>query len=404
MKSLYIAVEAIYPINTGSRIRAYQLVKALSQKHEVGLAYISADRMESVGDLHCRYIEQIKLPTPLSELSSSQKAVLLLKALVQNSFPMTKFYLGDQQVARVLRLINDQEPELVVLQSSYILPLAKVIRRYHPNIKIVLDAHNIESLLQTRMATTASSVLMKPIKKYVAGNLAQIEKRASSYVSGIAAVSKEEAEWFKQFNPTTEVTIIPNGVDVDFFKSQNNLPKKPVIAFCGSMSYLPNHTGAAWFAQNVWPLIIEKLPEAQWLIIGKDPPQNVQELAADSRITVTGTVDDVREWMDKSRLSVVPLLSGGGTRLKILEAMAMERVIVSTTLGAEGIAESPGVMRVDGPKEMAATIVNLLDSNDLPKLGKQNRKIAVEQYSWKAIGLDMVSLVERCNNHAASGS
>jgi glycosyltransferase involved in cell wall biosynthesis len=160
------------------------------------------------------------------------------------------------------------------------------------------------------------------------------------------------------------------------------------------MSYLPNNEAALWFYAQVWPLLIRARPDLRWLIIGKDPSAEVQALAGRS-ITVTGTVDDVRQWLEQSRLSVVPLLAGGGTRLKILEAMAMERVVVSTTLGAEGIEAGPGLLLADSPQAMAETILNCLQQPQLTDLGRANRRWVEQRYSWSVIGPQMVNLVEQ---------
>jgi glycosyltransferase involved in cell wall biosynthesis len=116
---------------------------------------------------------------------------------------------------------------------------------------------------------------------------------------------------------------------------------------------------------------------------------------ADSHITVTGRVDDVRAWLEQSRLSVVPLLAGGGTRLKILEAMAMERVVVSTRLGAEGIAAGEGLVLADTPEDMADRVAELLEDEQLSKLGKANRKRAIAEFGWKSIGQQMLQLVDK---------
>ncbi len=393
MKILYVAVEPIYPADTGSRIRDYQLIKAMAAKHQVGVAYLSAEEMPVEKDAPYESAWQIKLPKPLSTLSGLDKLGNLMWAIVHRSFPMTRFFLGAEQQHALQRVMEQFHPEVVVIQSSYILPLAAMLKQRF-KVPVVLDAHNIEWQLQRRMADTASSsVIMRWVKRWMAANLRRMESQAEAWVSGIAAVSEMEATWWQKQCPNATVSVVPNGVDVDFFKTNKALPQAPVVAFCGSMSYLPNDEGALWFARHVWPLLQQVVPKIRWLIIGKDPSDKVQALANDY-ITVTGRVDDVRTYIEQSRLSIVPLLAGGGTRLKILEAMSMGRVVISTTVGAEGITASDGLVLADTPQQMADAIAKMLKSPKLVQLGGANRRRVMADYSWTAIGQRMVDLVE----------
>ena len=394
MKILYIATEPIYPFDTGARIRSYQLVKAIAQKHDVEVAYISDSPMADEEDAPYAQAYQIAIPRALSELSSKQKGSLLLKAAATGSFPMFDFYQGYEQKQQVLALMQSGQFDLVVLQSSYLLPLSRAIRQLYPEMPLILDAHNIEWRLQERMAGASPSPIMRRIKKQMAQNLRRWEQLADTSVDGIATVSDEEAEWWQKHCPAAQILVVPNGVDIDFFKPSKPLPDEPVISFCGSMSYRPNDEGALWFYNKVWPLLHERLPSIRWLVIGKDPSDAVQAMDSE-QITVTGRVDDVRGWLEQSRLTVVPLLAGGGTRLKILEAMAMERVVVSTAVGAEGIDSGDGLLIADRPKDMADTIVRMLQSNELSKLGKANRQRVKREYSWVAIGEKMLDLVQK---------
>lgn len=396
MKILYLANEVIYPTNSGGRTRAYHLVKALSSVHRVGVAYISAEDMPADIGLNCDYAQKIKLSQPfdLSAFSRGYAIKLLILSLLKRSFPITEHWMGARQIQAITDLVAKESPEVIIIQASYLLPMAKLLKKRFPDIAYVLDAHNVESQLHRRMAQSKPQPI-RLLFSVLATNLATMERRAGLTVKAIAAVSDQDAEWFKKGSPATEISVVPNGVNLDFFMTDKSLPADPILAFSGLMSYRPNSEGALWFANHVWPGVLAGQPEAQWLIIGRDPSDEVRELASDKQVTVTGTVDDVRVWLEKSRLVVVPLLSGGGTRLKILEAMAMQRVIVSTSIGAEGILETPGLIRVDDPDKMAEIIIDLLGSKELLSLAQSNRQFVEQHYGWDQIGQRMLELVKK---------
>jgi glycosyltransferase involved in cell wall biosynthesis len=192
--------------------------------------------------------------------------------------------------------------------------------------------------------------------------------------------------------------VVPNGVDTTFFHPAppGMAPAPgadPQIVFTGMMAYYPNHDGVLYFADAIWPAIRRELPAAHWLIVGAEPPPAVRALDGAAGITVTGRVDDVRPYSWRSGVSIVPLRMGGGTRLKIVEALAMGQAVVSTSVGCEGIAVAPGrnLVVADDPAAFAAAVVDLLrDPARAAAIGAAGRALAEQQYSWPVVARPML--------------
>jgi glycosyltransferase involved in cell wall biosynthesis len=191
------------------------------------------------------------------------------------------------------------------------------------------------------------------------------------------------------------VDVIPNGVDTEYFRpaSRVALVRDPYIVFTGAMDYPPNVDAAGWFCNEILPVLQRSVPHIRLKIVGKNPHPHVLELGKRNGVEVTGTVPDIRSYVSGSLALVVPLRSGGGTRLKILEAMALERPVISTTVGAEGLEVRPGtdILIADDAQQFVNHIKLLLRSPERSELvGKAGRRLVMEKYDWRVClgGLD----------------
>ena len=203
-------------------------------------------------------------------------------------------------------------------------------------------------------------------------------------------VSEQERDLYLGLDPTLNLEVIPSGVDISHFQL-TPLPtnSEPTLIFHGLMSFYPNIDAAVWFVKEIFPLILKDLPQAKLLIVGRDPVDAVKELACSGQIIVTGGVPDMREYLDQAHLVVVPLRIGHGTRLKITEAMAVGRPIVSTPIGAEGLtAESDKHLLIaENPIDFAACAVEVLTNQSLAeRLVINGRELVEKEYSWQSIG------------------
>jgi glycosyltransferase involved in cell wall biosynthesis len=228
----------------------------------------------------------------------------------------------------------------------------------------------------------------------------EFEKRALREFDAHIVVSERDAERLRELNPDAHIFVIENGVDTAFYSGVGVRDESPArrIVFVGSMDYHANIDGAVNFAREVWPRLRERRPELVFTIVGKDPTPEVRDLAQIPGIEVTGTVDDVRPFYREAIAAVVPLNVGGGSRLKILEAMAAGVPVVSTTLGAEGleVQHDENILIADTNEQFLEAIISLVTikarHNQLVVAG---RALVSRRYDWSSLGASLFSIYEK---------
>lgn len=217
--------------------------------------------------------------------------------------------------------------------------------------------------------------------------MVRFEKNAGKYFNAVIAVSDQDREQFERDYGWTHVHVIDTAVNVDFFQPQEEeLPNQ--IAFVGSMDWLPNQEGVEWFVQKVWPLVRQEHPDTVFKIVGRNPSRQVASLGDAPGVEVLGTVPDVRPYLDQAAVVVTPLLVGGGTRIKIFEAMAMGKSVVSTSIGAEGlkVEDQKHILLADSVADFAAAVNRLLASRETRKqIGQAARKLVCEQFAAEPV-------------------
>lgn len=269
---------------------------------------------------------------------------------------------------------------------------------FNTDIPSYVDQHNVEYEIMHRTYETEKSPLRKLLahsewKKYYKQEIENCEK-----FTACLTTSQRDAEILQQRSPDMECHVIPNGVDSEFFKTDNSEVDANMVLFTGTISYYPNTEGILWFYKNIWPLIIEGNPDATFCIAGKSPPPEVQAIAdSDPAVTATGMVDDMRDYYNKAAVVVVPLRVGGGTRLKILEGMSMSKAIVSTSVGAEGIEHTDGedILLKDTPEDFSDAVITVMKDTTLrQKLEKGGRALVESRYDWRAVSDKLSNVFE----------
>ncbi len=208
-------------------------------------------------------------------------------------------------------------------------------------------------------------------------------------VRKVIAVSETDAALMREWYGVKRADAVPTGVDADYFEARGPVTPVADLVFVGSLDWAPNIDGIDWFQREVLPLILRRKPDCSIAIVGRKPPRAIQELSSRyPGIQVTGTVPEVRPWLWGSKVSIVPLRVGGGTRLKIFEAMAAGIPVVSTTIGAEGLGARDGdtIRIADTPEDFAAACIALLDDvAERERLRDRALRMVTEQYSWEAV-------------------
>jgi glycosyltransferase involved in cell wall biosynthesis len=261
----------------------------------------------------------------------------------------------------------------------------------HPGITrpiLCLDEHNIEYDIVRRTAGAEAGALRRAYSAVEWRKVRKEERHAWSHLDGCTLTSARDQHMLLTDEPTAHTAVVPNGVDLDFFRpsARSTLREPPTLLFFGAIDYYPNTDAMHFFLRDVFPHLLERYPHVRLCIVGRKPPESISAYRS-ANVEVTGVVDDVRPWLERADVVVVPLRIGGGTRLKILEAMAMGKAVVSTALGAEGLAVTPehDLLVADDAPAFVAQIGRLLDDPALRlRVGASARRLVASRYSWKA--------------------
>lgn len=294
------------------------------------------------------------------------------------------------------KLIREQRFDYAILEELSLLGLARVLRRQQPSIHVIYDAHNVN----TRLARNAFLHHGIPEKEY--RSIQAAESGIAHVVTAVFTCSELDLEQLKGMNEgKLSGLVVPNGVRINPDPQPGRLLSPTDagnILFCGSLDYLPNREGISWFCREVFPLIRLEKASARLLVVGRgDPGDEVRLLLQGEGITYYGAVEDVKVYYNKAALAVVPLLSGSGTRLKVLEAMGNRVAMVSTAVGAEGIGYTDGkdILIADEPAGFAAGTLRLL--NDPARAGEIADRafdLVRSSYEWDIIGNKMAQYFE----------
>jgi glycosyltransferase involved in cell wall biosynthesis len=253
----------------------------------------------------------------------------------------------------------------------------------------VVFEHNVEYLLRKRKCDVEKNLLRRSILRNEWTKTLTIEAEVCQRFDRVLAVSNDDRETMRRDFGTNQVSVLPTGVDTDFFSPSSCGTQPGRLVFVGSMDWDPNEDGISWFLRDVYPRIRQAAPNASLAVVGRNPSPRLQALAARyPDVELTGRVADVRPYLSEAEVVIVPLRVGGGTRIKIPEAMAMAKAVVSTTIGAEGLPFHDGrdISIADKPADFSEAVITLL--HDRPyrnSIATAARKIVVEKHSWDAV-------------------
>jgi len=392
----------------GTTIRNYHLIAGLAKRHTVHLAsFAAADDpaftagSSAVVDVLRALCGRIELaPQPLRSLAARARDTLLQPRpdmALRLELPLMRQKIGRlmQEDAGGYDVVQIEGLEMAPYVFGAVLdPRGRPARQPRP--QAVFDDHNAEYLLQQRAFFTD----LRHPRRWIAAaysfvqwrKLLVYERRVCCAVDRVVAVSEADREALQRLAPGLQVTVVPNGVDLDFLRPGVVPPlvglRQPALVFTGKMDYRPNVDAVLWFVEAVLPLIQAEVPAVHFYVVGQRPHPRLASLADHPAVTLTGQVPDVRPYIAGAAVYVVPLRIGGGTRLKVLEAMAMGQAVVSTRLGCDGFPFEDGreVVFADEPAEFAAGVLRLLrDAQAAVQLGQRARAYVAAHFGWDAI-------------------
>jgi glycosyltransferase involved in cell wall biosynthesis len=262
-------------------------------------------------------------------------------------------------------------------------------------VPTLLSLQNIDSSIWRRLARQTGNPVQKLAFWMQYRSFRHYERLMARKFSACACVSEEDKNLLADLCPGISIEVIPNGVDVESYQPDHRLTEEATIVYTGSMDWLPNEDAVLYFHERMLPLLEAQIPNVKFYIVGQNPTQRVKQLSQRNNVIVTGMVDDVKPYIAKASVYVVPLRIGGGTRLKILEALAMEKAVVSTTIGCEGLQLTPGkdILIADEPEKFARLVLRLAqDEKFRQRLGQSGRKQVEKKYDWRSIGKQLNEL------------
>jgi glycosyltransferase involved in cell wall biosynthesis len=290
--------------------------------------------------------------------------------------------------AAVRRLIAewDRDGRFDVLLCDFLAPSLNFPRRCHT--PTVLFQHNVESILWRRQADTERRLAQRAVFQLEAWKMDRYERATVGRFDRVIAVSDADRDAMAGMVSADRITVVPTGVDTKAFRpTTRNVSPEPVVLFLGSMDWEPNIDGVQYFVETMWPAIRAAVPRARFQVVGRSPAASVRRLASDD-VEIVGTVPSVIEYLHRAAAVVVPLRIGGGTRLKIYEAMGAGKAVVSTTIGAEGLDYHDGrdILIADTPDAFADRVIEVLRDGERRRSLEDAALALASQYDWSSIG------------------
>jgi glycosyltransferase involved in cell wall biosynthesis len=393
MKILWVKSDFLHPTTKGGHIRTLETLKRLHQRNEIH--YVALDLPEQRGGVE-RSGEYCTKAYPIPHsVPARNTAGYFLQAFggLFSSMPVSvSRYQSDAMKRQVETLQRGEKFDATV--CDFLFPAVNM-----PDLSsCVLFQHNVEAMIWKRHAETQASTLLRAYFGGQYDRMLRFEGDVCRAVQSIIAVSDVDVATMRSKYAVSRIAAVPTGVDLDYFAPKGEQSPATDLVFLGSMDWMPNIDGVQWFVNEILPLIRKARPGCSVAIVGRTPDAAIQQIAEkDNRICVTGTVPDVRPYLWGSTVSIVPLRIGGGTRLKIYEAMAARVPVVSTTVGAEGLDVRNGenIHIADSPAQFADACVALLkDQNARQGMVHAAFEMLASHYSWEAVSRKFEELLE----------
>jgi len=399
MKILVPDEEFPYPPDTGKRIRSFSLIKRAAQANEIHYLAYGTEDSDSYRAMVENGLNPIAVPPQVPRKSGPMFYLRLLGNLLSKYPYVVSSHYSSVLAEALERVLNEKKPDLICCEWS---PYAIFIRDVTGPKKMIV-AHNIEGHIWQRYWENEK----QPFKKWYIRNqwkkMESFERAAFGWADGATAVSDIEAREIQQLNQNIQVEVVDNGVDLEYFSPQENNFQSKQLVFVGSMNWRPNQDCVQHLVRDILPIVKKTEPDVSAVIVGQKPPREILELNNPPGVKITGRVDDVRPFIENGTVYTVPLRIGGGTRLKILEAMAMKKAVVSTTIGAEGldIIDGENILLADSAEEFAEkTLLLLRDEEMCRRLGDAGRKLVENKYGWDSLASKLGSFVSRLVNES----
>ncbi len=397
MKILWLKGDLLHPVDKGGKIRTYQMLRQLKREHEITfLTLANRNDPPEAMELAHEYCDRL-VSVPFEEarkFSARFYRDLLLNLSSPLPYALEK-YRSEAMKREIVREMRERDYDVIV--CDFLVPSVNLPER--DDWTTVLFQHNVESMIWRRHFETQSQKIKRSYFYTQWRKMERYERAACHRFDAVVAVSEADRDLMRDEFGLREVYDVPTGVDTEFFQPLGGVVNPRELVFTGSMDWLPNEDGMVYFVENILPIVRRSIPDVELTIVGRNPTRQLVSMSeADPKIKVTGRVDDIRPYVDRAAASIVPLRIGGGTRLKIYEAMAMARPVISTTVGAEGLPLTDGedLFIADAPEDFAERIVRVLSNGQLAsRMGDRARAVVCSRVGWSHAADRFAEICER---------
>jgi polysaccharide biosynthesis protein PslH len=392
VRILWLNAGLLLPLDKGGKLRTWHLMRHLARRHSITYVCFADPNEKKEHREGMVEVCNSLVTVPRSDPAKGSTAFYMDAVRhVVNALPYAVGkYQSDEYAGRVQYLL--QHGRFDVMVADFLPPVANLPKSIP--VPAVLFTHNVEAEIWRRHAENASNPLSRILLKQQWHRMLRFEREALTRFDLVLGVSDTDRETFARLYPGAlrrSVHVVQTGVDTAYFTPMPGQERPRHLVFTGSMDWLPNEDGVLYFVRDILPRLRAIEPDITLSIVGRTPTPAVQRLAAENGIAVTGRVDDVRPHVAAAEVYIVPLRIGGGTRLKIFEAMSMAKAVVSTTVGAEGLPVTPGrdIVLADEPAAFADAVVQLIrDREKRQSIERAARDLVVQKYDWAAVSRD----------------
>lgn len=356
-----------------------KILTIFTQKHDFLPEAIPQEYLEQTG------IEGVFIDTRINAVDA------FASFMTSDSYNISRFFSTDYDI-KLTKLLKKEQFDIIHLESLFMTPYIGTIRRYCKT-PIVLRSHNLEFVIWEKIARGTKNILRRSYLNYLTKKLRQYELSMLNEVSGIAAISEEDKKRILALGIDRKIKTIPFGIDLDKYPFDHTTQPELALFHLGAMDWGPNLEGILWFLKSIWPAIHEKYPTLKMYLAGRNMSDEIRDINLPN-VEMIGEVDNAIAFMKSKAIMVVPLLSAGGIRVKIIEGLALGKAVISTTLGAEGLdcTDRKNIMLADRPDEWLQAISELIEQPQLMRrLGDEGRLHASSHFNNTQITNQLVN-------------
>ena len=387
LRILWVKVGGLWPLNTGGRLRSFHLLRELSKNHEVSV--LTTHGPEEDPDALARQLPDCRTVRSLPHIPAKKNSARFFLDLARSWTSKLPVDLYKNRIralqAAVSERLEKERFDLVVADFLVAVPNVPL----DGETPVLHFSHNVEYMIWQRLGATEERLPHKALLALEWRKMRRYELEACRRTDFTVAVSEQDRDQLSEELDNPRIGAIATGVDLDYFTVADRDQERPrEIVFSGSMDWFPNEDAMLHFMDAILPRVREVMPDVTVTIVGRNPSERLRTAAKKASVEVTGTVPDVRPFVHRAAVYIVPLRIGGGTRLKIYEALAMGKAVVSTHIGAEGLPLEEGthIVRADEPGDFARTVLDLLE-NPVRRaaLGDAGRALTEQRFSWAQV-------------------